>query len=282
MTSARVPNTSLNEGTPDAGDVVLRNPKKLGQLSFLKEESGGGKPGEKRVKWSESTELREKMKVYRRSQLDIPLDYHHIALEEKREKEGVKEWRSSLHKDEDDDEDELQQSEAHETAVLSPTEVTEVAESESDSTDTEERVSSDHVDLDMMLHVIKIKSTKYTVYPAYCAAIKTYQEWLSDSNNTKNLPQDTVTNMRAQLDLYKSAVSKYEAWADHNDNKTACLKYEEISLALKKASDLGPPPDAVTKALNDTLNNEENSQKQVKVYNEMVQEIIMSIDSVEV
>ncbi|KAH9508282.1 hypothetical protein Btru_050718 [Bulinus truncatus] len=281
MTTAPVPNISVNEGTKDDGngqEVVLRKSKKCCQLSLFKEDTS--KPGEKRVKWSESTELREKMKVYRRSQINIPLDYHHIALDEEREKEGVNKWRSSLHKDEDDDEQENETEKKE--LVLSQTDDSAGAESESESTDSDERDPVYQLDLDMMLHVIKIKTTKFTVYPAYCSAVNVYEEWLSNSSNTNSLSQETLKNMKTQLALYKNAVLLYEQWADQDDDKTSCAKYEEIDSLLKKAAEMGFPPEVVSKAINDVMYDEDNSQKQVDVYNNMVQEMITSLDSIEV
>ncbi|XP_059145727.1 uncharacterized protein LOC131932837 [Physella acuta] len=262
--------------------VVMRRSRNLFAPAFDHVDHSK-KPGEKHVKWSESTELRERMKVYRRSQLDMPLDYHHIALEEKREKAGVKEWRSSLLKDDTDDEEETEQKISPLALVPPPAAEAAAVSEDPDSTDSDEPDNLYDFDIDKMLHIIKIKTTKYTVYPAYCSAVDAYSEWLSNKDNTKNLTEEQLKTKQRQLDLYKRVVGLYENWGDQDDDEMSCTKYNEINSLLEESTALGPAPDCVASLITEVINAEENAQKQVEVYNDMVQEIITSIDtSVEV
>ncbi|CAL1535063.1 unnamed protein product [Lymnaea stagnalis] len=295
MDNTNIPDDGVTGGTGNTEDggktpeVVMRRPKNVFEPAYrdsdrVESKKDGKKPGEKekRVKWSESTELREKMKVYRRSQLDIPLDYHHIAVEEQREKEGVKVWRSSLRGEDDDEEIELKISPLAATVPAAASFCTDEAifvEENSESTDSDAGDPLLDLDLDKMLHVIKIKTTKYTVYPAYCAAVVAYEEWLSKKDNTNDLSDDRIANMRSQLELYKRIVCLYEQWSDQDDDDTACSRYEEISSLLQKATDLGAAPQNVTKLITEVINDEENAQKQVDVYNNMVQEMISTLDT---
>ncbi|GFO45153.1 hypothetical protein PoB_007165800 [Plakobranchus ocellatus] len=263
-------------GDGDEEEVVMRRPKNVFEPSERQKEmerNASGGEDRKRVKWSESTELREKLKVYRRSQLDIPLNYQHIALEEAREKEGVKKWRDSLQKgidlaDADDRRPSLNNISLAALGISNNNDDGNGDEKEDNSEDSD----SYDEDLERSLLIIKSKSTKFTIQPAYAAAIKVYKDWLASSKNTKELSETNLTSMKSQLKLYQKVVKVYQDWGNQTDDGSD--HFDQISSLLQEAADFGPPPQPVATTISEQLAHPDNVKKQVDTYNTMVQEML--------
>ncbi|RUS69510.1 hypothetical protein EGW08_022727 [Elysia chlorotica] len=272
-------------------EVVLRKPKNVFEASDrqkeLEKDAVAGEDGKKRVKWSESTDLREKLKVYRRSQLDIPLNYQHIALEEAREKAGVQKWRDSLQNgidlaDVDDRRPSINNLSlaAAQQLSLRARHHNDGDDGDGDDGDNGDDDGGSHdqgseecdEELERNLLIIKSKTTKFTIQPAYTAAIKTYKEWLSSSKNTKELPDEKVSAMKGQLKLYQKVVKVYQDWGDQADDNSG--HFDQISSLLQEASDLGPPPLPVAHTISDQLADPDNVKKQVDTYNRLVHEML--------
>ncbi|CAG5132990.1 unnamed protein product [Candidula unifasciata] len=202
----------------------------------------------KHVKWSESTEMRERLKVYRRSQMDIPLDYHHLAIEEEREKEGVHLWRNHLKNEDEIDDDEISK-------------------------------FGENGYMERNIQIIKEETTRFTLYPAYSAAVSAYEQWLSNAENTKQLTDDQKATMTSQLELYKRLVGIYKEWSQQTRTDFPReSRFGEITTILQEAADLGQPPLSVSIVIREVLTDEENIQKQVDAYNCQVQEMLAALD----
>uniref|UniRef100_A0A0B7A419 Peroxin-19 n=1 Tax=Arion vulgaris TaxID=1028688 RepID=A0A0B7A419_9EUPU len=283
----------------DTSIVVLRKPRYVYEASnsgSVDSTDGVGKGGgddnktHKHVKWSESTELRERLKVYRRSQMDIPLDYHHLAIEEKREREGVQVWRNHLNSEGEDDDDDSHVDESEkevapvaaggkDVGVVAATEVSGGYEDNSHNYDSDDTDPNLDEDLERNLQMIKEATTRYTLYPAYSAAISEYKDWLSNPEHTKQLTDDQITTKRLQLNLYKRLVGIYKEWTQQRSSAIPReSRFGEITSILQEASNLGQPPSSVSKVIRDVLTDKENVQKQVDAYNSQVQEMISVLD----
>lgn len=264
-------------------EVVLRRPKNVFEPSDRQKElekDATAEDRKKKVKWSESTDLREKLKVYRRSQLDIPLNYHHIALEEAREKAGVKKWRDSLQNginlaDVDDRRPSIN------NLSLAASQQTAHHSDDNDDVDGDGDGGGGgdaecDEDLERNLLIIKSKTTKFTIQPAYTAAAKVYKEWLSHSKNTKEHSEEKVTAMKCQLKLYQKVVKVYGDWGEEADDKSG--HFDEISSLLQEAADLGPPPQPVAQTISEQLADPDNVKRQLDTYNKLVHEMLNARD----
>ncbi|KAK3798835.1 hypothetical protein RRG08_007192 [Elysia crispata] len=258
-------------------EVVLRRPKNVFEPSDKQKElekDAQAQDGKKKVKWSESTDLREKLKVYRRSQLDIPLNYHHIALEEAREKAGVKKWRDSLQNginlaDVDDRRPSINNLSLAASQQLNLVSSDDKGDEADDGGEESDECDED---LERNLIIIKSKTTKFTIQPAYSAAVKVYKDWLSSSKNTKEHPEEKVSAMKYQLKLYQKVVKVYQDWGDQTDDNSS--HFDQISSLLQEAADLGPPPQPVAQTISEELADPDNVKRQVDTYNRLVHEML--------
>ncbi|BFZ21134.1 hypothetical protein BsWGS_24173 [Bradybaena similaris] len=300
MDTASTNNKSKDSGEVKDGDenstcqVVMRKSRNVYEsadtdtVSSKNAHDDDGKK-KKHVKWSESTELRERQKVYRRSQLDIPLDYHHLAVEEEREKEGVHLWRNHLvNEDVDEDVDEKINKfvETYAAVVTAGVQATaaelagsHVGDAILPNYDSDENDPDFDEDMERNIQIIKEETTRFTLFPAYSAAIPAYEEWLSNSEDAKELTEAQKAAMTSQLELYKRLISIYKEWTKQTSKDFPReSRFGDITSILQEASNLVQPPSCVSKIIREVLTDEENIQKQVDAYNSQVQEMIAALD----
>ncbi|XP_012939746.1 uncharacterized protein LOC106012178, partial [Aplysia californica] len=285
----RSPQVVCGGADDESCDVVLRrSPRKTAESSVLSYLERERRDGEKRVKWSPSTEVREKMKECRRSQLDMALDYHHIAEEERREREGVKQWRNSITlpvpesaegETSPDSTAGRRPSETH----PGPAQSNNGDENGEDDSDDSSDGYSDEFDpcgnesLERKLRVINAATTRYTLLPAYTAAVKIYEPWLASTENTQDLADGTLSGMRSQCDLYKRVLDLYSQWGvgeKEEEDEVVDQRFDNITELLQQAKGIGEPPQCVVDAIASVLTNEANVKKQLDMYNKMVDEMV--------
>lgn len=237
----------------------------------------------KRVQWSESTDLREKVKEYRRSQLCVTLDYQHIAVEEEREREGVKKWREMKLSNDTTEEEET----VDEPDNKKPSDIVEggndddddgedVYEDDLSDYDSEDDPDCDEV-LETQLRVIKAKTTRLTLLPAYTDAVPIYERWLADKTNTSDLASERISVMSSQLDLFKEVLDLYNQWDDTDAADKVDGAFNSISSKLMEANEMGDPPPPVEKAIAAVLQNESVLRKQKEAYNTFVDDMVTAL-----